>query len=333
MLTTHDNNNKHIVISEFIQKHTKHTWLSALTNNVETILFERETFATDTFELNLENGIFIGLFIRYGFISFHDVSFKMIGELYFHKSYIVQKFIKYWFDKNKIKYTQKAIETFYTVKGMFKMSLSGKSKKLVNFLSLFVGKTDDTMLIPKKATLSKDFMFGILNGLLMTPSTEPTINSTLRMHFRHLHLGESILCIAKILGVSGEIFESKNIYNENVMEHMKNQEYMLLFTFDNIAKKKDFTSLVHMHKIVYCEKYPLTLDNEQHHKGKTTTTTHIFSQEQERALKLKKEKEEIILMEVQKLKNNKIANEKIHKNSYLAMHEKTTNGGGEKNLV
>jgi DNA-directed RNA polymerase beta' subunit/intein/homing endonuclease len=167
----------------------------------------------EQFELNKENGIFIGLFLAEGCTcekSGH-VSIANIDEG-------VKAFVKKWFDKFSIKHAE---DTRLVELGT-STSIIGNSTLLARFLDKFVGKGAANKYVPDVAFVApEEFVIGILNGYIsgdgcVSCKTSGCITSS--SISQRLTEGISMLCSR--IGVFGKISTrqqtSNNLGTQNI---------------------------------------------------------------------------------------------------------------------
>jgi len=111
----------------------------------------------ETFEMNFENGVFIGLFIAEGNVNKKTITITNNDET-------IRSFVKSWFAKFNIKYVEKsrinkANGTTTTVVGM--------SCVMAEFITKLVGSGAENKHIPNEAYISNsDFVKGLLSGYI-----------------------------------------------------------------------------------------------------------------------------------------------------------------------
>jgi DNA-directed RNA polymerase beta' subunit len=107
------------------------------------------------FELNYENGVFIGLYLAEG--NTHSGSLTITNN-----NENIQLFVKEWFNKNNITYS--IVDKINNIGGKT-YSIRGYSSMMCNFIDNFVGSGASNKFIPNEAFISnKDFVKGLLNG-------------------------------------------------------------------------------------------------------------------------------------------------------------------------
>ena len=113
-----------------------------------------DTCVPDVFELNEENGIFIGLLLAKGHCDSKTVSIT-------NNNVKIQEFVEQWFDKHTISYSKRE-----KVSGKYKStSIIGNSSILSTFLKAFVGHKAENKHIPTESYIANEcFVKGLLNG-------------------------------------------------------------------------------------------------------------------------------------------------------------------------
>ena len=113
-----------------------------------------DTCVPDVFELNEENGIFIGLLLAEGHCDSKTVSIT-------NNNVKIQEFVEQWFDKHTISYSKRE-----KVSGKYKStSIIGNSSILSTFLKAFVGHKAENKHIPTESYIANEcFVKGLLNG-------------------------------------------------------------------------------------------------------------------------------------------------------------------------
>ena len=112
----------------------------------------------EKFELNFENGVFIGLFIAKGNINDSHISITNNDET-------IQSFVKMWFSKFNIKYNETT--RVNKMKGVT-TTVIGNSRIMSDFITKLVGYgSADSKHIPNEAYISNmDFVRGLLSGYI-----------------------------------------------------------------------------------------------------------------------------------------------------------------------
>ena len=163
----------------------------------------------DKFELNKENGIFIGLFLADG--NARDFSGSVAIT---KKEENVKTFVKNWFDKYNITHREVTKSVGDNDEGLLvgsSTSIIGNSSLFARFLDNFVGSGSHHKYVPDVAFIAPDeFVEGLISGYF---SGDGTINTTINnisvtSASKRLIEGISILCSR--IGVFGRITEIKH---------------------------------------------------------------------------------------------------------------------------
>lgn len=117
--------------------------------------FRKDTKIPEYFELNENNGIFIGLFLAEG--NVHN------DHVYITNNNInIKNFVKEWFNQYNINY--KETERINKIGGLT-TTIAGNSAVLSSFLKSFVGKGSANKYVPNEAFIAnEEFIIGLLNG-------------------------------------------------------------------------------------------------------------------------------------------------------------------------
>lgn len=114
-----------------------------------------ETFIPDKFELNEDNGIFIGLFLAEGNASKNNVTITNNDEN-------IRSFVKNWFNTHSIHYEER--QRINKIGGLT-TTIRGNSSILATFITKLVGSGSQNKFVPNEAFISNEkFMIGLLNG-------------------------------------------------------------------------------------------------------------------------------------------------------------------------
>ena len=164
----------------------------------------------DKFELNSDNGLFIGLYLAEGNSDGHYVQITNNDDT-------IRNFVKKWFDSYSIGHS----ENFKINKiGGFTSDVRGRSTVLSNFLQKFVGKGSSHKFVPSEAFVSREeFIISLLNGYYSGDGTVDKNVITVASASYRLIEGISMLC--SILGIFGKISTVKtkknNIGTKNIL--------------------------------------------------------------------------------------------------------------------
>lgn len=168
----------------------------------------RKNFFSEKFELNEENGIFIGLFLAEGNITNDSVRITKNDDN-------IRSFVKEWFDKHSINWDEEIRGTTSSIRGF--------SNLLSLFLEKFVGNGSSNKHVPTDSFISPEcFIKGILNGYFsgdgcITKNSVEACSSSYR-------LVEGINMLCSRLNVFGKItkIDIKHIkpsYNLRITSH------------------------------------------------------------------------------------------------------------------
>ena len=149
-------------------------------------------YFTDKFELNKDNGIFIGLFLSEGHACQGNMSVNITNN-----DPDVKQFVKSWFDKYAISHHED------TTSGV-----CGYSMLLTRFLTRFVGHDARNKHVPDVAFVApEEFVVGLLNGYFTGDGTIGKANVDAGSASARLTEGISMLCTR--LGIFGKVFTTQ----------------------------------------------------------------------------------------------------------------------------
>jgi len=165
----------------------------------------------DKFELNYENGVFVGLFLSEGH------SREKSGTVSITNCDIsVRTFAKEWFNKYAITNRE---ETKVNHIGGTSTSIIGSSTLLARFLDSFVGKTAYAKHVPDVAFVApEEFVVGVLNGYFSGDGSIGKNSVEAGSASARLMEGISMLCTR--LGIFGKVFmtqtKTNNLGTKNI---------------------------------------------------------------------------------------------------------------------
>lgn len=164
----------------------------------------------DKFELNEENGKFIGLFIAEGNAYKSCVNITNLNEN-------IKSFVKIWFNKYNIAWTE--IKKINSIGGTTN-TIIGKSVLLARFLTKFVGHRAENKYVPIEAfTAPEEFIIGLLNGYY---SGDGSISkNSIDVGSASKRLIENIAALCNRLGIFGKIFMSQLKHNNLGTKNIK----------------------------------------------------------------------------------------------------------------
>ena len=158
----------------------------------------RNILMSDTFALNEENGIFIGLFLAEGNAYKSIICITNVNEN-------IKSFVKNWFDKHSINWTEK---TRINHIGGTTSSIIGASSILSTFLTKLVGHGAEHKYVPTEAFIAPEcFIIGLLNGYFSGDGTVSKNSIEVGSASKRLIEGISMLCSR--LGVFGKVFKTQ----------------------------------------------------------------------------------------------------------------------------
>jgi len=169
----------------------------------------KDTKIPDYFELNEENGIFIGLFLSEGNVHKDNINITNLNDN-------IKTFVKSWFDKHSICWKER---TRTNKIGGTSSSIIGNSGVLASFLNQFVGSGAENKYVPNEAFISNEqFIIGLLNGYF---SGDGTIGkNSIEVGSASKRLIEGITMLCSRLGVFGKMFttqlKSNNLGTKNI---------------------------------------------------------------------------------------------------------------------
>ena len=164
----------------------------------------------EKFELNEENGIFIGLFLAEGNVSRDNITIT-------NNHAPIQSFVQQWFDKHGIEHVTR--ERINRIGGKTSTIVGGCSV-LAIFLTKWVGHGAANKHVPDDAFIAPDeFVIGILNGYFSGDGTISKKSVEVGSASERLIEGISMLCSR--LGIFGKIFKTQlkknNLGTKNIL--------------------------------------------------------------------------------------------------------------------
>jgi len=169
----------------------------------------KESFVPEKFELNEENGIFIGLFLAEGHSNNCHVTITNNNEN-------IRNFVKRWFDKLSIGYQEKS--KINKIGGLT-TNITGASSILSKFLTKLVGSGAANKYVPTEAFIAPDeFIIGLLNGYYSGDGTISKNSIDVGSASKRLIEGISMLCSR--FGIFGKVsmsqLKSNNLNTKNI---------------------------------------------------------------------------------------------------------------------
>jgi len=167
------------------------------------------TLMPDKFELNKENGIFLGLFLAEGNVNNSAIRITNINKN-------IQNFVKSWFDKHSINWKE---DNKINKIGGRTETVRGFSSVLSDFLTNLVGHGAENKFVPSEAFIApEEFIIGLLNGYFSGDGcvTKNSIESTSASE----RLTEGISMLCSRLGIFCKVFKvqlkSNNLGTKNI---------------------------------------------------------------------------------------------------------------------
>ena len=168
------------------------------------------TAIPELFELNEENGIFIGLFLAEGNCHNSHITITNNDEK-------IRSFVKYWFDKHYIAYTER---TRVNKIGGVTTTVTGNSCVFEKFLTKLVGHGAENKHVPVEAYIAPEsFIIGLLNGYY---SGDGTISkNSIDVGSASKRLIEDIAMLCSRLGIFGKVSKSQTKSNNLNTQNIK----------------------------------------------------------------------------------------------------------------
>jgi len=158
----------------------------------------KNTLFKEVFELNEENGIFIGLFLADGNACKSTVTITNLDEN-------IRTFVKEWFTKHNIEWTEK--ERINKIGGKT-ITIVGNCCLLATFLKKWVGHKAENKYVPSEAFIANEqFIKGLLNGYYSGDGTISKNSIDVGSASKRLIEGISMLCSR--FGIFGKVSMSQ----------------------------------------------------------------------------------------------------------------------------
>ena len=156
----------------------------------------------DTFQLNYDNGLFIGLFIAEGNINNNSIYITNLDDT-------IVEFAKGWFNTFNIEYSE---TTKVNNIGGTTRTIHGNSSVMSSFITKLVGSGSENKHIPNEAYISNiEFAKGILSGYI---SGDGHISkNSIESSSASKRLTEDISLLCSRIGVYSRIFKTQNKNN------------------------------------------------------------------------------------------------------------------------
>ena len=216
----------------------------------------KDAYISEKFELNEENGIFLGLYLAEGHSHNCHITITNNNDK-------IRSFVKSWFDKHNITYVEKS--KINKIGGL-STTITGNSSVLSKFLLKLVGHKAENKFVPSEAFVAPDnFIIGLLNGYYSGDGSISKNSIEVGSASQRLIEGISMLCSR--LGIFGRIskvqmkrnnLQTKNIkptYRLSISAHwaykFANQISFIEDSKNNKLKTKNWNNKKHMNFDTY----------------------------------------------------------------------------------
>lgn len=192
----------------------------------------------DTFQLNYDNGLFIGLFIAEGNINNNSIYITNLDDT-------IVEFAKGWFNTFNIEYSE---TTKVNNIGGTTRTIHGNSSVMSSFITKLVGSGSENKHIPNEAYISNiEFAKGILSGYI---SGDGHISkNSIESSSASKRLTEDISLLCSRIGVYSRIFKTQN-KNNNIGTLNIKPSYRLSIRSTNGKIFGEQVTLLHPEKII-----------------------------------------------------------------------------------
>jgi DNA-directed RNA polymerase beta' subunit len=209
------NNSKHFTLPYSKKASLQRTSIRSNTENVKDGYVypyhaqRKDAFIPEKFELNEENGIFLGLYLAEGHSHNSHVTITNNNEN-------IRDFVKSWFDKHNIVHTEKS--KINKIGGLT-TTVIGNSSILSKFLLKLVGHKAENKHVPTEVfTASNEFIIGLLNGYYSGDGSISKNSIDVGSASQRLIEGISMLCSR--LGIFGRTskvqMKKNNLQTKNI---------------------------------------------------------------------------------------------------------------------
>ena len=216
----------------------------------------KDAYISEKFDLNEENGIFLGLYLAEGHSHNCHITITNNNDK-------IRSFVKSWFDKHNITYVEKS--KINKIGGL-STTITGNSSVLSKFLLKLVGHKAENKFVPSEAFVAPDnFIIGLLNGYYSGDGSISKNSIEVGSASQRLIEGISMLCSR--LGIFGRIskvqmkrnnLQTKNIkptYRLSISAHwaykFANQISFIEDSKNNKLKTKNWNNKKHMNFDTY----------------------------------------------------------------------------------
>ena len=155
------NNNNHFTLPYTKKSSLQRTSVRSNTENIKNgyvypyRAYRKDSYIPEKFELNEENGIFLGIYLAEGHTNNSHVTITNNNDN-------IRNFVKSWFEKHNISYQEKS--KINKIGGL-STTITGNSSILSKFLLKLVGHKAENKFVPTEAFVaSNSFITGLLNG-------------------------------------------------------------------------------------------------------------------------------------------------------------------------
>jgi DNA-directed RNA polymerase beta' subunit len=210
-----DNNNKNFTLPYKKKSSLQRTLTRSNIDNIKDgyvypyHAIRRDAFMPEKFELNEENGIFLGIYLAEGHSNNCHVTIT-------NNNVNIRLFVKSWFDKFNISYVEKSKINKI---GGTTTTITGNSSVLSKFLSKLVGHKAENKFVPSEAFVaSNEFIIGLLNGYYSGDGSIGKNSIDVGSASKRLVEGVAMLCSR--LGIFGRIstvqMKENNLQTKNI---------------------------------------------------------------------------------------------------------------------
>jgi len=210
-----DNNNKNFTLPYKKKSSLQRTLTRSNIDNIKDgyvypyHAIRRDAFMPEKFELNEENGIFLGIYLSEGHSNNCHVTIT-------NNNVNIRLFVKSWFDKFNISYVEKSKINKI---GGTTTTITGNSSVLSKFLSKLVGHKAENKFVPSEAFVaSNEFIIGLLNGYYSGDGS--IVKNSIDVGSASKRLVEGVAMLCSRLGIFGRIstvqMKKNNLQTKNI---------------------------------------------------------------------------------------------------------------------
>ena len=194
------NNNNHFTLPYTKKSSLQRTSVRSNTENIKNgyvypyHAYRKDSYIPEKFELNEENGIFLGIYLAEGHSNNSHVTITNNNDN-------IRNFVKSWFEKHNISYQEKSKTNKI---GGLSTTITGNSSILSKFLLKLVGHKAENKFVPTEAFVaSNSFITGLLNGYYSGDGSVGKNSIDVGSASKRLIEGISMLCSR--IGIFGRI--------------------------------------------------------------------------------------------------------------------------------